>query len=351
MNNDTLTNDTVRTRPSEALSAEQLLQMFWWMLLSRRVDERAWVIHRQGRIAFHISAIGHEAIQAAMAATIHRQVDYIAPYYRDLTLMLACGMTPLDFMISLMGKSGELSSKARQMPSHFSDKDSNIVSTSAVVTTQLLHAAGLAFAINYKLKNGMQDPHDTNQPRLALTAVGDGSTSQGDFHEALNWAGVHHLPWICVVQNNQYAISVPLKKQMPTPDIVDRCVGYNIATEIVDGMDVLACYDAMHAAVQRAYQGEGATLIEAKTYRITPHSSDDDDRTYRSREEVEHWKRKDPLPRFQNWLFERGTLTDEKLAEMEDKARAMVDQAVKDADAAPYPPAEAALASVFAEVK
>jgi len=349
MDKNTVNDKTLHHRPSETLSAEALLNMFWWMLLSRRVDERAWVLHRQGKIAFHISAIGHEAIQVAIAATMNRGIDYLAPYYRDLTLMLAYGITPTDFMLSLYGKMGESSSKARQMPSHFGNKPLNVISTSAVVTTQLTHAAGLAFAINYRHKTGLLTPDDVNQPRVAVTCVGDGSTSQGDFHESMNWAGVHQLPWVCVVQNNQYAISVPLEKQMPTPNVADRATGYNIEGIIVDGMDVLACYDVMHHAIQKAYNGGGPTLVEAKTYRYTPHSSDDDDRMYRSREEVEEWKAKDPLHNFQAYLFEQGVLDDATLQDMEAEVKEMVNTATREADAAPYPAPEEMFAPVFAE--
>jgi len=336
--------------PSQALSADTLRDMFWVMLLSRRTDERAWVIHRQGRIAFHISAIGHEAAQVAAAFALNRGVDYVCPYYRDLTLVMALGITPEDFFRSLYGKEGEVSSLARQMPSHFSARHLNIVSTSAVVATQVTHAAGMAFAIQYRQKQGLQKSDDATQARVALTCLGEGSTSQGEWHESMNWAGVHKLPWICMVQNNQYAISVPLDKQMAVSHVADRAAGYGVEGVRVDGMDVFAMYDAMHAAVQKAYRGEGATLIEAKVYRLTPHSSDDDDRSYRDRAEVEEWKQNDPLLRFQNTLLERGVLTEALLAEYEAKATQIVDAALQAAEAAPYPPAESAIAPVYAEV-
>lgn len=337
------------TRPSDALSDDTLLEMYWLMLLSRRTDERAWVIHRQGKIAFHISAIGHEACQIAAAFAINRGVDYLLPYYRDLALVLAVGVTPTEFMLSLFGKEGETSSRSRQMPSHFSNKRLRIISTSAVVATQVTHAAGVAFAIKYRIANGLQDPTDPTQARLAFTCLGEGSTSQGDWHEALNWAGIHRLPYVCMVQNNHYAISVPQERQMAVPNVADRAAAYGIEGVVVDGMDVLGCYDALHHAVQKAYRGEGATLIEAKTYRLTPHSSDDDDRTYRDRAEVEAWKQRDPLPRFQNTLMERGILTEAMLAEYETRAKQVVDEAQRTAEEAPYPPAEEALSPVYAE--
>ena len=336
-------------KPSAALSPEMLLDMYWAMLISRRVDERAWALHRQGKIAFHISGMGHEACQVGAAFAINRGVDYVHPYYRDLALVLAIGVTPRDFMISLFGKEGEYSSGGRQMPSHWSKKSLNIVSASSPVATQVPQAAGLAFAIKYKWDNALVDPADATQPRLALTCLGEGATSQGEWHEGMNWAGVHNLPFICLVQNNIYAISVPMDQQMAIIDVADRAVGYGLEGIVVDSNDILATYDAMKRAAQRAYSGQGATLVEAKTYRITPHSSDDDDRSYRSREEVELWKHKDPIQRFQNVLMARGILTQAKLDEFESRARQIVDEAQRDAEQLPYPPESFALEGVYAE--
>lgn len=339
---------SVVTRASSHLDEKTLLDMYWLMLLSRRTDERAWMIHRQGKIAFHISAMGHEATQIGMAFAIHRGVDYVHPYYRDLALCLAIGITPRDFMFSLYGKAGEYSSNARQMPSHFGSKALNIVSGSAPVATQVPEAAGMAFAIAYRQKLGLVDPHDATQPRLALTCLGEGSTSQGEWHEGMNWAGVHKLPFICLVQNNSYAISVPLESQMAVANVADRAAAYGVQGVVVDGNDLLAVYDAAHEAVQRAYNGGGATLLEAKTYRVVPHSSDDDDRSYRSREEVAAWKAKDPIIRFQKHLIEQGILTDAMVADYETRARLEVDAAQMAAEEAPLPPGDAALGDVYA---
>jgi 2-oxoisovalerate dehydrogenase E1 component alpha subunit len=336
-------------KPSAALSPETLLDMYWSMLISRRVDERAWVLHRQGKIAFHISGMGHEACQVAAAFAINRGIDYVHPYYRDLALVLAIGVTPREFMISLFGKEGEYSSGGRQMPSHWSKKSLNILSSSSPVATQVPQAAGLAFAIKYKWETGLVDPADATHPRLALTCLGEGSTSQGEWHEGMNWAGVHDLPFICLVQNNIYAISVPMDHQMAISNVADRAPAYGLEGVVVDGNDILAVYDEMKSAAECAYSGQGATLIEAKTYRITPHSSDDDDRSYRSREEVELWKHKDPIQRFQNVLVERGILDQTKLDEFESRARQIVDQAQRDAEQLPYPAESFAFKGVYAE--
>lgn len=335
-------------RPSAALSQDTLLEMFWMMLLSRRLDERAWVLHRQGKIAFHISGMGHEATQIGAAYAINRGVDYVHPYYRDLALMLALGVSPTDFMMSLYGKATGLSGGGRQMPSHFSDKSRNVISGSSPVATQVPQAAGLAFAIQYKQKLGLIDPDDKTQPRLVLTSLGEGSTSQGEWHEGMNWAGVHKLPFICLVENNLYAISVPMDEQMAVSNVADRAAAYGLVGVVVDGNDVLQVYDVMKEAVARAYNGDGPTLVEAKTYRPVPHSSDDDDRSYRSREEVEQWKRKDPILRFQAFLMSEGILTPALLDDYEAQAKDAVDRAQAEAVAAPDPAPEDTLGEVYA---
>jgi 2-oxoisovalerate dehydrogenase E1 component alpha subunit len=333
---------------SEQLKPDTLREMYYAMLIARRVDERAWALHRQGKIPFHISGMGHEATQVGAAFAINRGVDYVHPYYRDLALVLAIGVTPRDFMFSLFGKAGELSSGARQMPSHFGAKHLNILSGSSPVATQVPQAAGLAYAIKYKMTHGLIDPHDPAQPRLALTCLGEGSTSQGEWHEGMNWAGVHKLPFICLVQNNNYAISVPVEQQMAVASVADRASAYGLCGAKVDGNDILAMYDSMYEAAQRAYTGEGSTLIEAKTYRIVPHSSDDDDRSYRSREEVETWKRNDPILRFRGVLLERGVLDQALIDEYEERARQTVNAAQKEAEAAPYPEESTMYGSVYA---
>ena len=313
------------------------------MVLSRKVDERAWILHRQGRIPFHISGMGHEACQVAAAYAINRGIDYVHPYYRDLALCITLGVTAQDFMLSLFGKAGELSSGARQMPSHFSAKEFNIFSMSSPVATQVPQAAGLAFAIKYRITHGLQDPNDETQPRLALTSLGEGSTSQGEWHEGMNWAGVHDLPFICLVENNDYAISVPVDQQMAVSSVADRAPAYGVHGIVMDGTDIFDSYDAFAFARDRAYSGEGATLIDAKTVRLTPHSSDDDHRSYRSPEELEEMKGNDPILRFRNQLLERGILDQSAVDEIDAKAKQMVDEALAFADAADYPPIEANL--------
>ena len=315
-----------RARPSDNLTDEHLLRMYRIMMLSRKLDERSWVLNRQGKAPFHISGIGHEALQVAAAQAIRPGKDWVYPYYRDLAFVLALGMKPVDHLYALLGKAADPSSGGRQMPSHFSNRELRIGSVSSPVATQVPIAAGSAMASKLLGKD-----------EVTVVCLGEGSTSEGDFHEGLNWAGVHKLPFICIVQNNQYAISVPVAKQMAVKSVADRAAAYGVTGVAVDGNDALAMYDAMYEAVQRARSGEGATLIEAITYRLTPHSSDDDDRSYRSREEVEAWKRRDPILLFRKTLLERGILDEETAQEIEQWAMREVDEAEMQAMQAPYP--------------
>lgn len=319
------------------LDTRTLLEMYWLMVRARRLDERTWVLHRQGKIAFHISGIGHEGLQVGAAFALRRGYDYAHLYYRDLAFSLALGYTPYDFMLSIFGKEGEPTSGARQMPSHWSSRKLGLVSSSSPVATQVPQAAGMALAIKL-----------LGEDRVVVTSLGEGSTSEGDFFEGLNWAGVHRLPLICIVENNIYAISVPMHMQMAVPNVADRAAMFGITGVIVDGNDVLASYRAMKEAVERARNGGGATLFEAKTYRPVPHSSDDDDRTYRTRDEVEEWKQRDAIKRFQNYLLEKGILDDESIEEIEQRVRDEVNDAQAAAESAPYPPGEAALFPVYA---
>ncbi len=320
------------------LKAETQREMFWMLLLSRRLDERAWMLHRQGKIAFHISGIGHEAAQVGAAFAIRKGEDWVAPYYRDLALLLCLGYTPRHFMLSLMGKAEEPSSGGRQMPSHWSYRPANVVSHSAPVATQNVHAAGIGLGIKLR-----------GEDKVVITSIGEGSTSQGEWYEAVNWAAVHRLPVIFIVQNNQYAISVPPEKQMAVPSAADKACGLGLDGVQVDGTDVFKVFEVMSRAVEKARRGDGPTLVETRMYRITPHSSDDDDRSYRSREEVEENKKRDPLMVARILLEEAGLLTPEALAEMEAKAKAIIEDAVQYATAAPYPRAEDAAFPVYVE--
>ena len=320
-----------------ALPADLLLDMYTAMLRARRLDERCWILHRQGKIAFHISGMGHEAAQVGIAFAMRRGEDHFLPYYRDMAMVLACGMTPLEVMLGVFGKQGDPSSGGRQMPEHYAHKAHNIYSVSSPVATQVPQAAGVALA--EKLRGGN---------RVAVTCLGEGSTNQGDFHEALTWAGVHKLPLIVVVENNEYAISEPMEKQMAIPHVSNRASGYGVRGVTVDGLDPIETYCAAKTAIDLARSGGGATLLEVRVVRLTPHSSDDDDSAYRSKEDKAALKISDPLPKFRGRLMEAGILSQQHERELDEQIVDEVNHAHQTAEAAPYPNLEWAAGPVFA---
>ncbi len=326
--------EETQTRVSKKTS----LEMYWTMLLARKLDERAWVLHRQGKISFHISGIGHEAAQVGAAFAMERGVDWLVPYYRDLAMVLAFGLTPKEFTLGLMGKKGEPSSGARQMPSHWSLRRANVLSHSSVVATQTPHASGIGLAIKMR-----------GDDAVVLTSIGEGSTSQGEWYEGVNWAAIHQLPVIFLVENNQYAISVPQPKQMAVSSVAEKAEGLGLEGISVNGLDVRETYRIVKEAVDKARRGGGPTVIEAKVNRMTPHSSDDDDRSYRAREEIEAMKAEDPLEMFRARLTEENVLSAAIEDELQARAKAMVEEAIKFAEQAPYPDVEDASYPVFVE--
>src|ERR1700682_3705005 len=311
---------------SLGLSDEQALRIYEVMRLARAVDERMWLINRQGRAPFVISGQGQEGAQVGTAAALRPGSDWVAPYYRDAGVVLWFGMTARDQMLSFFARREDPNSGGRQMPGHFGSRRLHIVTGGSPVATQLLHAAGVALASKQRKED-------------AVTAVyfGEGSTSQGDTHEAMNFAAIHKLAVVFVCENNGYAISVPQSSQMAIANVADRAAGYGFPGVVVDGNDVLTCYEAARQAVERARRSDGPTLIEVKTYRFTAHSSDDDDKRYRKAEEVAIWRQKDPILRYAGYLREAGTLTDSSEGQITDRVTGQVDEATEYAERAPDP--------------
>ncbi|HZG70435.1 MAG TPA: thiamine pyrophosphate-dependent dehydrogenase E1 component subunit alpha [Chondromyces sp.] len=320
------------------LSDEMVLGMYQDMVLARKVDERMWLLNRAGKLPFLVSCQGHEAAQVGAAYALDRKKDFLCPYYRDMGMAIVFGMTVKELMLAAFARAEDPNSGGRQMPGHYGSKKYNILSTSSVVTSQVPHAVGIALA------GRMQGDNP-----VVLTAFGDGSSNQGEFHEAANFAGVHKLPVIFFCENNKYAISVPLSKQVACENIADRAKGYGFEGITVDGNDPLEVYKVMKEAVNRAKSGEGPSLIEAVVYRLTPHSSDDDDRTYRSCEEVEQAKEKDPLITFSSYLKLVGLLDENKEKEIHNRITKEVDEATEYAENAPNSAPEYALKHVYAE--
>jgi 2-oxoisovalerate dehydrogenase E1 component alpha subunit len=320
------------------LDEDDLKRIYRHMLVARRTDERSWILNRQGKAAFVISCQGQEAAQVGAAYNLRPGQDYLYPYYRDLGMTLLLGQRPRDQFLSILGRREDPNSGGRQMPGHFSSRELNIVTASAPIGVQYPQATGTALAFKMRGEDG-----------VVLVSGGEASTSGGDWHEAMNFAGVHDLPVVFLVQNNVYAISVPEPLQV-AGSIAARAEGYGFPGHEVDGNDVLAVYGVAKEAVERARRGEGPTLIEAKTYRITAHSSDDDDRRYREREEIEEWRLKDPIVRFERYLEENGLLGEEEREEMDAEIKAGIAEASRYAEATPFADPEEGFSGVYAEV-
>ena len=333
------TRDTTSDLAASAgLTDADLIAMYRTVALARAVDERMWILNRAGRIPFVISGQGHEGAQVGIAWALERKKDWIAPFYRSIGTCLAFGMSARDIMLAQYAKASDPSSGGRQMPGHYGHHSHNLLSLSSPVATQILHAVGIALAAKIR---------GTGQ--VAMCSMGEGSSNQGDVHEALNFAGIHKLPFIFVVENNGYAISVPSSKELALEDVAARAAGYGIPGVIVDGSDVLGCYRAACDAAGRARRGEGSTLIEAKVIRLTGHSSDDQQTKYRSAEELADLRARDALPRFRDELRAASVLDDELEAEIAADIRSQVDDATDHAEAEPDPDPSTAMRWVYAE--
>ncbi|WP_031408402.1 thiamine pyrophosphate-dependent dehydrogenase E1 component subunit alpha [Geobacillus vulcani] len=320
------------------LSDDTVLEMYETMLLARKLDERMWLLNRAGKIPFVISCQGQEAAQVGAAFALDRTKDYVLPYYRDVGVVLTFGMTPRELMLAAFAKAEDPNSGGRQMPGHFGKKKNRIVTGSSPVTTQVPHAVGFALAAKMEKKDF-----------VAFVTFGEGSSNQGDFHEGANFAGVHKLPVIFMCENNKYAISVPISKQLACEKVSDRAIGYGMPGYTVDGTDPLEVYRVVKEAADRARRGEGPTLIEAVTYRLTSHSSDDDHRVYRTEEELAEARAKDPIISFAHYLKEVGVLTDALDEAIQARVMKEVNDATDYAEKAPYAEPEHALRYVYAE--
>ena len=232
--------DNVRDHSALGLSGDQLIDMYRKMLLARKLDERVWALNRQGRVPFVVSVAGHEGTQVGAAFALDSDKDWSLPYYRDVAFNLAMGVTAKEMFLSVFAKAGDPASAGRQMPNHWSEPDLNIFSASSVIATQFPHACGIA----HRLKS-------TGTDGVVMVSSGEGATSEGDFHEAMNFAGLHQLPVIFLIENNLYAISTPSHQEV-AGTVAERAIGYGMPGVEVDGNDILAVYGVMTAAVPQA---------------------------------------------------------------------------------------------------
>lgn len=292
------------------LPDDLLLGLHRAMLLGRRFDERMLKLQRQGRIGTFAPVRGQEAAQIGAVASL-RDSDWLVPAFREAAAEIYRGRTLESILVYYGGYM-----QAKSIPERVHNLPDAIP-----VATQIPHAVGLGYAIRYRGKDD-----------VAMVFFGDGATSQGDFHEALNFAGVFQTPTVFVCQNNQWAISVPRSHQTAARTLAQGGPGHGLPGIQVDGNDLLAVYAAAHEAVERARAGDGPTLIECVTYRLSVHTTADDPTRYRSEEEVEKWKKRDPIPRFQNYLKDKGILPSESIETMEDEIDAEIKQAVQRAE-------------------
>lgn len=299
------------------LNKKELLEIYKNMWLSRLLDEKMITLIKQGKGYFHIGSSGHEAATIAAAKALQPGKDWFFPHYRDMALCLQLGMSAKDILLGFFAKKNDPSSGGRQMPQHFGYKPANIVSVSSPTGTQFLPAVGLAMAAKREKKDD-----------IAYVACGEGTTSQGDFHEALNWASREKAAVIFHVEDNKYAISVPIEENVSGSSVYNITSGYaNLERIQVDGTDFFASYEAFKKAVKRARNGEGPTVIISDLVRLLPHSSSDDHRKYRTPEEIEKDKQRDPIPKFFKTCLKKAKIPENELKNVENQAKQEVEEA------------------------
>jgi 2-oxoisovalerate dehydrogenase E1 component len=319
------------------LDENVLTEWFHYILLGRQIDYRFQVLNRQGRAPFIISVAGHEAAQIGVGWPLKPKYDWLAPYYRDVVLCMRMGMTPLDLMLSVLAKASDPASGGKQTPGHFSDSRLNITSGGSPVATQMVRGAGVA----YSLKMDGTD-------KVLLTAYGEGAGSEGDAHEAFNFAAIYKLPQIFVCENNGFAISTPFNKEYAIEHVAQRAAGYGFPGVTVDGRDPVTCYVVSKEAIARARAGEGPTLIEVLVDRLGAHSSEDDQRRYRSQEEIDLLAQNDCLERFKKQLLDEGVLSAKQVAQFEEQVKEEVSEATRQGMEADDPRPEDSLTNVYA---
>ncbi|TAN32382.1 thiamine pyrophosphate-dependent dehydrogenase E1 component subunit alpha [bacterium] len=325
------------TTRADTAMRELYLQLHRWMCMAKALDDRMHILVKQGRAPFVGSSRGHEGIQVASTAALGPD-DWLVPHYRGLANSLVRGLTMKEWMLAVFAKAADPLSAGRNIPGGcYSYRALKIASVSQVVASWIPKASGIAYAAKLR-----------GEGSVTLCTFGDGATSQGGFHEGVNFAAVHRLPVVFVCENNSYAISVPIRLQMANPNVADRAAGYAIAGVTVDGTDVPACYAVCREAVERARRGEGPTLIDAKIWRINSHTSEDNHLKYRTKEEIEEASAHDPISRFTTWLIERGWIQAEDAARVQADCDREASEAADWAERQPDPLPEDALANVFA---
>jgi TPP-dependent pyruvate/acetoin dehydrogenase alpha subunit len=309
--------------------------MFYWLKLIRAFDERLSLLVRQGKVRSGVyTGIGQEAVIVGSCFGL-RTEDYVCPLHRDLGAFLMKGVEPRVMMAQMLAKTTGLS-KGRDSALHSGVPELGIFGNTSMLGANLPVAAGIA--LTYKMEK---------KDNVVIAYFGEGASNTGDFHEALNFAGVNKLPVVFVCENNLYAYSVPIEKSMAVEDVAVRAESYGFDGVAINGNDVLAVYQAMKGAIQRARAGEGPTLVECKTYRWHGHS-EHDKAFYRSKEELAMWKSRDPVPTFTTYLEHMNVITPEKEQEIDDRIKNVLDDAVRFAEDSPDPAPEEAVTDLYA---
>jgi 2-oxoisovalerate dehydrogenase E1 component alpha subunit len=324
---------TVDPAHDPGISDAELVSLYVAMVRVRILDDRLVALQRQGRIGFHIGSIGEEAAILGSAFAMRKR-DWIFPCYREFGAALWRGFALQSYLDNMFGNAND-AAKGRQMPDHYTAKSAHFGSISSPVGTQITQAVGFAWAAKLKKDDA-----------VVIVYFGDGATSSNDFHNGMNFAGVFKTPTIFFCRNNGWAISVPTERQTASASFAEKGSAYGVPSLRCDGNDLLAVISATREALARAVRGDGPTLIEAITYRLSGHSTSDDPKAYRQEDEVEEWRRRDPIARLRRLLQARGLFSDADQAKAEAAIQEEIKEAIGVAEKTPPP----SLASMFDDV-
>lgn len=321
------------------IASDELSQAYRNMVLTRILDEKLIGLQRQGRMGTYVSCSGQEASQIGTVLALSKEKDWIFPMYRDMGMIIQAGVSLRQLMNRMLGNS-EDEALGRDLPNLFAWKEKKIVSFAAPIASHLPLATGFAMAAKLRKDN-----------LVCVATFGDGATSSAEFHVAMNFAGVYEVPAVFICENNQYAISVPVSQQTASESIAVKAAAYGFEGIRVDGNDLFAVYSAVKKAADRARRGDGPTLIECLTYRLSSHSTADDWKKYRSIEEVENWKKKEPITRVKQYLINtQKTWSEEQDAKLRSEIEAEIGRVISSAEKIPSPDINTLFEGIYSKV-
>lgn len=324
----------------QGFQKKQLLDIYGNMILARKLDDREMTLLKQGKAFFHIGCSGHEAAQLAAANNMKPSVDWAYPYYRDAALCLGLGMSGKDQLLAFLAKDADPSSGGRQMPQHYGNKDLRIVTQSSPTGTQFLQAVGCSMSRKWE-----------KSKEIVYVSSGEGSTSEGEFHEALNWSSREKLPVIFHIQDNGYAISVPVSDQIAGSSVFDMVSGYeNLAKYDVDGTNFFETNLAFQQAADRARKGKGPSVIVSRVVRLLSHSSSDDQRKYRSEKDLELDMARDPIIKFEKDCLGANVITKKDIKDIQSEVEKYIEEAVSWVENQDDPDPKTALDHIFSDI-